>query len=43
VESSEAVAAVSTAEQREAFLAALADAEDWLYGEGEDVAAPEYR
>lgn len=43
VESGEEVAAVTTAEQREAFLAQLTEAEDWLYGEGEAVEASEYR
>ena len=43
VEGGEGVAAVTTEEQRSAFLAQLAEAEDWLYGEGDAVGADEYR
>jgi len=34
---------VSTEQQREEFLQALAAAEEWLYAEGADTHAPEYR
>jgi hypothetical protein len=43
VEGDEEVAAVSTEEQRAAFLEQLAVVEDWLYGEGEEAEAAEYR
>ncbi|EFN50467.1 hypothetical protein CHLNCDRAFT_142658, partial [Chlorella variabilis] len=43
VEGGEEVAGVSTEAQREAFLAQLAEVEDWLYGDGEAVGAEEYR
>lgn len=43
VESDEGLAGVTTAEQREAFLKQLTEAEDWLYGDGEDVDGAEYR
>lgn len=35
VEGSEAIAAVTTEQQREEFLKQLNDQEDWLYGDGE--------
>lgn len=43
MESDEGLAGVTTAEQREAFLKQLTEAEDWLYGDGEDVDGAEYR
>lgn len=40
--SDEAVAAVSTEEEREALLADFETAEEWLYGEGRDLDAAAY-
>ena len=37
------LAQVTTEAQREGFGAALAAAEDWLYGEGEGEAAPAFK
>lgn len=43
ITSSEEVAAVTTEEQRESFVAELNTAEEWLYDEGFDSIASEYR
>ena len=41
--SDEELVAVTTEAQREKFAAELAEAEDWLYGDGEAVDGTEYR
>lgn len=43
VDADEGIAAVSTEEQREAFKAQLTEAEDWLYMDGSDGGADEFR
>lgn len=43
VSDSEAIQGVTTEAQREAFVAQLTEAEDWLYGDGEAVEGAEYR
>ncbi|PSC68342.1 heat shock 70 kDa 17 isoform A [Micractinium conductrix] len=43
VEGNEEVTAVTTAEQREAFIGQLNDEEDWLYGDGEAAETAELK
>lgn len=43
LESREDLQAASTEEERDGLRSALADAEDWLYGDGDSASAAEYR